>query len=127
MGKIGKTNAEASISLMLLGGERCFLRYKGDVVKLADLVFTALSRDEQAAALVCQVVSDFITTTKADPAKWKTLVAGSRAVKAQLAQRYRRSPRRADKQPVGAETEKTGETGETAGQAGSQAGKGGAA
>lgn len=85
---MNEKKTEAFISLMTDGDGRCEIRFKGDAIQLADMLFTAMYKSDQLAALFCQTAKDFIDSIKGDPAKWKELACDCAYVQQRLVSRY---------------------------------------
>ena len=81
--------AKAYISIKS-DGRRCLIKFKGNTVELADMIFTALSQSDQIAAVTCQTAKDFIERTKANREAWQTLTQNCAEVNMKLANRYRK-------------------------------------
>lgn len=73
-------------------GKRCLIKFKGNTVELADMIFTALSQNDLIAAVTCQTAKDFIEKTKANREAWQTLTQNCAEVNTKLANRYHRKP-----------------------------------
>ena len=73
-------------------GKRCLIKFKGNTVELADMIFTALSQNDQIAAVTCQTAKDFIERTKANRGAWQTLTQNCAEVNMKLANRYHHKP-----------------------------------
>lgn len=73
-------------------GKRCLIKFKGDTVELADILYTTMLHDSHMAALICQTAKDYIETCKGDPQKWQQLTVECSDIQKEMAHRYVRHP-----------------------------------
>jgi hypothetical protein len=84
-------------------GKRCLIKFKGNTVELADMVYTAMRQNEQLAAVICHVARDFMDAAKASTKDMQTLAENYGEVHRKLANRYHRKT----SQPAGSGPAKT--------------------
>lgn len=81
-------NAKSHITVKADDKGRCLIKFKGDTIQLADMIYTMLTENDELAAVVCEVTKDYLSTVKMNIGKWQELTENCREVDERLAHRH---------------------------------------